>query len=540
MLEFPPPGPLDGLTEFLTPTRTLQTLWVLRLGFFMLFVWLLLRISCCRLSGKRLRGRGAGLILPLLVLSLLAIYLYQATWQLAGFVRPRFIVFMERYDPRPSQAARRLVRGRLLDAFGRELAVSDASMRGARRYPYGAATAHVVGYRHPIHGHTGMEQAADAMIGGYLLETRADYERAGRNALRETREVGSDLRLTLDAELQEYAFVRMEQRPGAIVGIDPADGSIRLLVSTPSFDPNAFDPRLNLAPDSPLFNRALHGRYPPGSTFKLAIAALAVEQRVATILHCPAEGYTAPGARRPIRDHEYYAFERRGAVWGGHGRLDLTRAFAKSSNTYFAQIGVLSGPEAFNDLAERLWINGRIPLYDGPSGMLLSQRGHVPNLGRHDHRELSQLSIGQGRLLMTPLHMAMLTAAVANEGALWRPRIVATEPARRLPPPMRRDTARSVRDAMREAVRSGTGRAADIPGLDVCGKTGTAQQPGGESHAWFVSFAPARNPRLALVVLVEGAGHGSRFAVPVAADILRRAQVLGRFDPPTATETAPP
>lgn len=525
----PAPSLLDGVMELLTPERTRTILLGLRTGYFVLLGWLLLRVVCVRIPGYRQSGRGLWLVMLLFIAAALGILAYQATWQLTGFVRPQFMTFMERYNPRPTNAARRLVRGRIFDSHGREVAVSDPDAPGYRRYPFGAATAHLVGYRHPIYGVTGIEGAADALVSGYMIESRDDWERVGRTALREHREVGTNLVLTVDAELQAFAYAQFAGRAGAVVALDPNDGSVLLLVTSPSFDPNQFAPSLNRDSTLPLLNRALHGRYPPGSTFKLAIAALMVEQKVNTTLYCPAEGYVAPGSRRPIRDHEYYEFERRGLTWGGFGAMDLATAFAKSSNSYFAQAGVLSGVEAFNILAERLWINARIPLYDGPSGMISSQRGNVPILGRGERRELAQLSIGQGRLLATPLHMAMLAATVAADGKLWNPRLLATEPPRPLPPTMRKETARHVARIMREAVQRGTGRSADLPGLDVCGKTGTAQNPGGDDHAWFVCFAPEANPQLAMAVLVENAGFGSRSAVPVAAAILAEAQARGYF-----------
>lgn len=530
------PSLLDGVMELLTPERTRTVLLALRSGYFVLLGWLLLRTLWVRVPGVRRPGRGLRLVVLLLVLALLGVLAYQATWQLAGFVRPRFVAFMERYNPRPSNAAKRLIRGRIFDREGRELAVSDAEAPGARRYPYGPALAHLVGYRHPVYGITGMEQAADARVSGYLVESRADWERVGRTALRSRREVGSALVLTVDAELQRFAYEQLAGRAGAVVALDPNDGAVRLLVTSPAFDPNRFQGALNRDPALPLLNRALHGRYPPGSTFKLATAALLVERQVGERLYCPAEGYQAPGARRPIRDHEYYEYERKGLAWGGFGTIDLATAFAKSSNAYFAQAGVLAGAEAFNTLAERLWINARIPLYEGPSGIVASQRGNVPVLGRGERRELAQLAIGQGRLLATPLHMAMLVASVAAGGALWHPRLLETEPPRHLPRTMRPETARRVRDVMREAVRHGTGRNADLPGLEVCGKTGTAQNPGGGDHAWFVCFAPASDPQFALAVLVEHAGYGSRAAVPVAAAILAEAERRGLLTAPRGRE----
>jgi peptidoglycan glycosyltransferase len=525
----PAPTILEGLTDLLTPERTRSVLLTLRGIYFAVFAWTLLHILLTRVEGARRSGRGVRLALFLIVVAFVAVFAYQATWQLAGFGRKQFVAFMERYDPRPSTAVRKITRGRIFDSQGRVLAVSDPSAAGARRYPFGAALAHVVGYRHPLYGITGVENAADALISGYMIDSREDLERVGRNAMREQRDVGTNLVLTLDAELQQFAYSLMTNRPGAIVALDPHDGSIRLLVTSPSFDPNEFQSDLNRATGLPLLNRALHGRYPPGSTFKLATAALAIEKRVRPELFCGADGYLAPGARRPIRDHEYYEYEKKGLTWSGFGTIDLSTAFAKSSNSYFSQAGVLAGVDAFNTFTERLWINARVPIYEGPSGAVVSQRGNIPVLGRGERRELAQLSIGQGRLLVTPLHLAMLTAAVAEDGQLWRPRLLETEAPFRLPAPMRPETARRVRAIMRDAVRTGTGRGADIPGLEVCGKTGTAQNPGGDDHAWFACLAPASNPQLALVVLVENAGYGSRSALPIAAAILREAQIRGHI-----------
>jgi len=252
------PSILEGLTELLTPERTRSTLLALRGVYFVVFAWTLFRILFSRIEGSRRSGRGMRLALLLIIVAFVGVFAYQATWQLAGFVRPRFVTFMERYDPRPTTAARRITRGRIFDSQGRVLALSDATTAGARRYPFGAALAHIVGYRHPLYGITGIESAADALISGYMIESREDLERVGRNALREQREVGTNLVLTLDAELQEFAYNLMTNRPGAVVALDPADGSIRLLVTSPSFDPNGFHSDLNRSPGLPLLNRALH------------------------------------------------------------------------------------------------------------------------------------------------------------------------------------------------------------------------------------------------------------------------------------------
>ncbi|MGI5869663.1 MAG: peptidoglycan D,D-transpeptidase FtsI family protein [Kiritimatiellia bacterium] len=516
---------LAGLAQFLAP-RAQAVLAALNFWFYVACLLLVLLLAFRREERFRPRRRTLHSFAGLFLAAFGAILAYQATWQLAGFTRRDFVRFMERHNPREDNAAAHLVRGEIRDRAGRILAESDPTSKSLRAYPYGPATAHVIGFRHPTEGLTGLENAADMIVSGYAEPGERDFRKTGLTAMKDVRHVGGDIVLTLDADLQQHAYALMDDRRGAVVALDPRNGAIRILLSSPAFDPNAFDRALNRDPDSPLLNRALHGRYPAGSTFKIAIAGLAVERGIPLHIDCPANGYLAPGARRPIRDHEYYAYEKRGLVWPGFGVLDLDTALAKSSNTYFANAAVRCGTDAFNDLADRLWFNARIPVFQTAGGALVSQKGNLPHLGRGERRELAQLGIGQGRLTATPLHMAMLVAAIANDGRMFQPRLVEAEPPQELPRLFRASTARRVAQAMRRVVTHGTGRAADLPGLDVCGKTGTAQNPGGEDHAWFVCFAPRRNPRLAVAVIVENAGYGSASALPIAASILERAAAL--------------
>ncbi len=511
---------LESLTTSLTPTNAQAALSAFRMAFYIVILIFVTLIAFRHKRENKTQYRKLKLFPLLFIAGMLAIVAYQATWQLAGFTRLDFVRFMERYNPRADNAAAHLIRGSITDRFGNLLAETDSYRKSLRSYPYAEATAHIVGFRHPSEGLTGMENAADAIVSGYA--EKLDIRKASKTAMQDVRHVGTNVVLTIDANLQSFAHSLMKGRKGAVVGIDPRNGAIRILLSSPSFDPNNYERKLNIDPDSPLLNRALHGRYPPGSTFKLAVAGLAVERGISLQINCPPNGYFAPGARRPIRDHEYYSFERRGLAWPGFGVLGLDTALAKSANSYFANAGVQCGTAAFNDLSDRLCFNARIPLFESAAGAVTSQKGSIPHLGTGERRELSQLSIGQGRMTTTPLHMAMMVAAIANDGRMFRPRIIETEAPIELPRLFSMKTARRVTQAMRNTILSGTGRNADVPGLDVCGKTGTAQNPGGEDHAWFVCFAPRENPTLALAVLVENAGYGSAFALPVAAEILKQ------------------
>jgi len=205
--------------------------------------------------------------------------------------------------------------------------------------------------------------------------------------------------------------------------------------------------------------------------------------------------------------------------------LGLEEALVHSSNVYFAQLGVGCGAFAFNRVMARARINEALIYLDAASGKLKTACGHAPEVARK--RKLALLAIGQGEILVTPLHVACFTAAVAAGGEMVRPRLRADEPVEKLGVLFMPGTAKQLGEMLRKAVRSGTGRAADVPGLEVCGKTGTAQVPGGEDHAWFTCFAPQRRPGIVVTVLVERGGFGAKAALPVARALLEEADRLG-------------
>ena len=514
---------MEGLSAWLASGRLHGVLAFFRWTLLAVPPLLALRL-CFHFAPYRVGHRVRLMLFPLLFCAAaLAILAYQSTWQLFGFTRPDFVQFTERFNPREDNAANHLIRGSILDRNGELLAYTEPDGSGRRVYPLREAAAHVVGYRRPGGGLTGVEGAADAELSGYRqLETAADFKDALRTAMQRDRHVGTNVALTVDLGLQWVANEKFRGRRGAAAAIDPRTGELLLVYSAPSFDPNGFDRRLMADASSPMLNRALHGAYPPGSTFKTAIAALMVQAGVPQELDCPAEGYTPPGARRPIRDHEYYGYQRRGLAWPGFGRIGLDTALAKSSNSYFARGGVLAGTEAFNEMVRKTHLCDRIVVYSNGLERISIRPCDVSRLGRAQKRELAQRSIGQGTLALSPAKMAMLVGAIANDGVLMKPHLALDEEPEVFDRPFSAAAARRVKRAMRRAVQTGTARDADIPGLDVCGKTGTAQNPHGEDHAWFVCFAPMDAPEIAIAVVVENAGFGSAAALPVAASLLKQ------------------
>ncbi len=517
------------LTERLNEGALAPTQWALRLLFFAALAALAGALLWPR-RGRRDRSAAPWLsrALPLL---LCAVWIHQGWWQLAGFAQPRFLAFLRRYDRRPTVAATRPVRGRILDARGETLAEDDPERPGGRHYPAGAAAAHVIGFIHPKYGLYGLEGVADAYLLGGAFSTPSERSRFGKNLLA-ARPRGNDLRLTLHGDLQRTAAQLLAGRRGAIVVLRPDDGAILAMASAPAFDPEDPAPALAANPDeAPMLHRAIHGRYPPGSSFKIVTAALAIERGERGALPCPAEGIVPMPGMRPIRDHEYYAAQREGRDWSGHGSLSLREAFVRSSNVYFAQVGLRTPPERMAELLDRIRASETLVLFEGSDGRVATRAGPaIAAADLHGGRR-AQWAIGQGDLALTPFQMALIAAAVANEGWVWAPHLAADAARQPLGRFFKPATARELQALMAAVVAQGTGRRAAPPGISVAGKTGTAQNPRGEDHAWFVGFAPTDRPAVAFAVLIEHGGSGGQTAAPRAAELVAKAAQLGLLAP---------
>lgn len=435
-------------------------------------------------------------------------------WQV---VRAPHLAFDPR-NPRGVLAEERILRGGIYDRALRPLAESRLVRgRQVRRYPLGEAAAPVTGYRSAQLGKTGLEAARDGDLLG--RETRGFLDEV-RNRFLGRRPRGWDLVLTIDATLERAAYDALAGRRGAVVVIEPRTGAVLALASRPSVDPNAVEDRWSqfaADPAAPLVNRATAGQYPPGSSFKVVTMAAALSSGAVTprtTFRCP--GFIVIRGKR-ITDLEGRA----------HGIVDVMQALVRSCNVAFIQIGLRAGGDALFETARALGI-GTAPWFD-----LTSATGHLPSRAEMAGDGVAQAAFGQGSLAVTPLQMALVAAAFANGGELPRPYLVAqvrtyqgrilqqAEPDRRrvLPPAV----ARTVAGGMVEVVRRGTGRAAAIRGVEVAGKTGTAENPAGAPHAWFIGFAPARAPRVAIAVVVEHGGIGGEIAAPIARRVLEAA-----------------
>jgi len=346
---------------------------------------------------------------------------------------------------------------------------------------------------------------------------------------------GTDLHLTLDAGLQQLAEELMHNtgKSGAVVAIDPNDGGILAMTSLPDYDLEILNgttdgkkwTEIVQDPEKPLFNRAIQASYPPGSVYKLLLAIAALEENVIT----PEKKIFCSGVFRLGRGR----FLCHGGQ--GHGPVNLERSIVESCNTYYYNL--------IFDLGFEQWTRyGRMFGFGKTTGIDLSgeRSSPLPSTEYYDKRYgkgkwtkgyLVSLAIGQGELNTTPLQLAAFTATIANKGTWHQPHVVKSYQSydsdtivpldfKKNKLPISEKTFERVREAMFGVVERGTGRLAAVENVKVAGKTGTAQNPHGKDHAWFVAFAPLEKPTIAVAVLVENAGYGGSISAPIAGKLI--------------------
>ena len=395
-------------------------------------------------------------------------------------------------------------------------------------------------------GKSGVEQAMDGFLRGVDGYTESEVDASGQRTrvLTEKGAVpGGSVWLTVDLDLQRLGEECLGDHRGALVALDPRDGRVLAMVSHPSFDPALFsrgitkrDWRGLLAdPSCPLINRAIQGQLPPGSVYKVISVIAGLEEGAVdadSTFYCP--GYFQLGKR---------VF----GCWkkGGHGRVNLKQAIVSSCDVYFYQLGLKLGVEKMEKYARLFGLGTKtgIELQGEKAGLIPSYRWKKERFGSGwSAGEVACLAIGQGYNLVTPLQVANLYAAIANGGTLYRPQYIlgwsgddgrfcsqfSPRPTRKIS--LAPDTLKFVREALWGVVNSpeGTGRRGRVPGMDVAGKTGTAQVVergrGGSrrfsDHAWFVAFAPKDEPEIVVAVVIEHGGHGGAAAAPVVQKFL--------------------
>jgi penicillin-binding protein 2 len=427
-----------------------------------------------------------------------------------------------------------------------------------RYYPDGVYSPHIFGYvgevdRTEAENNTDLE--AGELIGKKGLEREYDNSLRGTKGVyfasvdAEGRDLGminpdrnieaisgTDLYLTLDYNYQQFAESLMVDKRGAIVALDPRNGRVIAFVSKPDYDPRLLTGKITeevwskLQGDTahPLYSRGIQSVYPPGSTYKIVAAIAALQEGIITpnwTAYCP--GWFKLG-RKTIH------------CWNakGHGKIKLREAIIGSCNVFFYQLGLKIGIETWAKYS-KLFLFGEKTGIDLPN----ESRGLVPTYDYYIKKygpngwtkgNLANLAIGQGELLTTPLQMAQLAMFIANRGVVHRPHIAHylydKNNNERLFFPTETNYIQGIseevydliREAMRDVVLKGTGWTGRVPGIEVAGKTGTAQNPHGDDHAWFIAFAPYEDPVIALAVIVENGGGGSAVAAPIASKCMEK------------------
>ncbi|HEU4656750.1 MAG TPA: penicillin-binding transpeptidase domain-containing protein [Capillimicrobium sp.] len=468
----------------------------------------------------------------LFITLLFAILVFATTWW--SVARPESLRD-NTLNKRALLEEQRIKRGNIRAADGTLLAHSIPGEAGTwlRRYTTADQNvAHAIGYSYTNLGRAGLERSRnDFLIGDTDELTDFVDELIGREP------VGENVVTTLDLDAQQVALDQLAGRNGAVVAIEPDTGRVKVMASYPGFDANSLrDPdtfkALNQDPEAPMFNRATQASYPPGSTFKVVTAAAALDSGKYT-----PDSVVDGSSPKTISG---VPLANSGGV--SYGPISLTTALTNSVNTVWAQVGESLGKETMAKYMERFGFYAKPPL-DYPADQMLASGEYADGKlldPESDAIDVGRMAIGQDKLQVTPLQMAMVAAVVANGGELVAPRLTerVVDPDGRTseklePETVRRvispETAAQLGQMMTNVVNEGTGTAAALSGISVAGKTGTAEKnPATDlNQPWFIAFAPADDPQIAIAVTIESSigGQGGTVAAPVAKAVLE--QLLG-------------
>jgi peptidoglycan glycosyltransferase len=426
----------------------------------------------------------------------------------------------------------RIDRGPIVAADGSVLAASRRGGEGVyeRYYPSGSLFANVIGYYFVDRGVTGLERFRNTSLNG---QTDTGVQ-AILDQLQGRKPSGQKVVTTLEPAAQRVAEEALGEHHGAVVALEPRSGDVTVMASSPSFDPNRVGssgyfkgleaPRAG----QPLVNRATQYGYAPGSTFKVVTATAALDTGAYTASSTVSGRNEILVSGLPLKNDDNESF----------GQITLTRALARSVNTVWAQVAEKIGKATLARYMARFGFDSE-PQLDFPAEQMTpsgEKVGETVIAPTSEQVDVGRLGIGQDKLVVTPLQMAEVAAAVANHGVLMVPhltsRVVNSEgqTVQRVSPRvqsvvMKRSTAAAVTGMMEAVVNEGTGEAARIPGVQVAGKTGTAETQLGQAinNVWFIAFAPAQDPRVAIAVTLQGVpGQGASFAAPVARQVIER------------------
>jgi peptidoglycan glycosyltransferase len=422
-----------------------------------------------------------------------------------------------------------VTRGTIFDRNMQPLSVSS-KVEGSsqkREYKGGAMFAHALGYMDVKYGLTGLENRYDNELMANNSLSYMELLKLFKNKGKEKEKIGNSLKVTLDYEIQKAAYDLLGDNKGSVVALNPKTGEILAMVSKPSYDPNNLNEIWSsLVSDKenvPLLNRAVSGLYPPGSVFKVVTAVSALEN---------------------IKDIENRIFKDEGKIvfnekyslsnYGGsaYGNISLKDGFIKSSNVVFGTLAMELGNDKLKATAEKFFFNKEVPK-DG----IVIDNSKFPDIPKTEKGNIAQSGIGQSSILASPMEMALVASTVANNGVMMSPMIVNQiltyegEKIRSIEPKVAATVttpqiAGILKDYMKDVVSKGTGKNAAVAGINVAGKTGTADHDSNgnsEPHSWFIGFAPYEDPQIAFAVIVEDGGTGGSVAAKIASGVVKTA-----------------
>lgn len=423
------------------------------------------------------------------------------------------------YNKRTQAENSRVLRGTIYDKDMNPLTMGEktSEFSQTREYLGGEAFSHVVGYYDVVYGASGIEKKFDKELSGRSVNSIKDFFKNDDGS-----KIGNHVVTTLDSELQKKAYDLLGSRKGSVVALNPTTGEVLAMVSKPSFNANSIQedfPTLSQDENTPFLNRAVSGLYPPGSTFKVITALSALEN--------------FEGIRdRIFNDEGRIYFNDVDSLENAYGtvmgNINLRTAFLRSSNVVFGTLAMELGNEKLRETAEKFFFNKEIP-----SRTLTIDDSIFPEYGSEEVGNIAQSGIGQSGVLASPIEMALVASAIANDGVMMEPNIVKEiidsegnkvkeykpQVAATVTTP---ENAQILKEYMKAVVNEGTGRAANIWGVQVSGKTGTADTDSGDKipHSWFIGFAGYDNPEIAFAIIVEEGGNDSFNASGMAGELM--------------------
>lgn len=428
------------------------------------------------------------------------------------------------YNKRNAAEKSKILRGSIFDRDNNLIVKGEKTgeFTQNREYIGGVPFAHVIGYYDEVYGMSGIEKKLDEELSGKSINGIKDFLSFFKFSKEETKE-GNNVITTINSDLQKKAYDLLGNKRGSVVALDPTTGEVLAMVSKPGFNPNTLKEdweKLSSDANTPFLNRAVSGLYPPGSTFK-AVTAISALENISGVTNktFKDEGRIQFNKSQYLENYKGKAF----------GSINLEQAFTVSSNVVFGSLAMDLGNDTLRATAEKFLFNKDIP-----SRTLTIDNSKFPTYKKEEIGNIAQSGIGQSGVLASPIEMALVAGTIANNGIMMEPnvvkQIVATngdvvksyEP-KAIGTITSSDNAEILKKYMRSVVTKGTGKDSEVYGVQVSGKTGTADQDTGKKipHSWYIGFAPYENPKIAFAIIVEEGGNDSYNATDMAGALMK-------------------